>query len=151
MGKLNSAEIEEFLSGNPICRLGCIDEEDWPYVVPCWFEYSDEGFYLIPRARSAWARYIERNPRVYLCIDDSTRYNRRVLVKGEATILEKANIDGAWVEIARRMSLRYLGERGPNYLEPTLSEPRWLLFVRPLKLTSWQGVGWAHRYKHSDW
>jgi hypothetical protein len=55
------------------------------------------------------------------------------------------------VEIARRMSLRYLGEHGPEYLEPTLVEPRWLLFVRPLRMTTWQGVDWAQRYKHEKW
>ena len=71
---------------------------------------------------------------MFLCIDDSTRYNRRVLVRGEAEVLEEPNIGGRWVEIARRMSLRYLGHRGPDYLVPTLNEPRWLLFVRPRKL-----------------
>ncbi len=151
IGKLSEEEIQEFLSGSPFCRLGCLDEEGWPYVVPCWFEYSEGEFYIIPRARSAWARYIERDPRVFLCIDDSTKYNRRVLVKGKAEILEEPNLGGRWVEIARNMSLRYLGERGPDYLEPTLVEPRWLLLVRPLTMKTWQGVDWHQRYKHADW
>lgn len=151
IGKLTEEEMDEFLSGDPFCRLGCLDDGGWPYVVPCWFEYSDGGFYIIPRAKSAWAGCIQRDPRVFLCIDDSTRYNRRVLVKGAATILEEPNVGGRWVEIARRMSVRYLGERGPDYLEPTLVEPRWLLFIRPLKITTWQGVGWAQRYKHAKW
>ena len=151
VGKLSLEELEEFLSGDPICRLGCLDREGWPYVVPCWFEYRDGGFYIIPRARSAWARHIQREPRVFLCIDDSTRYNRRVLVRGEAEVMEEPNVGGRWVEIARRMSLRYLGDRGPDYLVPTLNEPRWLLFVRPRKLMSWQGVDWAKRYKHREW
>jgi len=148
---MSEEETSRFLSGKPFCRLGCLDEAGWPYVVPCWFEYSDGGFYIIPRAKSAWARHIQRNPRVALCIDDETIYNQRVLVKGEATVLEEPNLGGRWVEIARRMSLRYLGELGPKYLEPTLVEPRWLLFVRPLKMTTWQGVDWAQRYKHASW
>ena len=151
VGKLSEAEIDDFLSANPFCRLGCLDSDGWPYVVPCWFEYRDGGFYIIPRARSVWAGYIRKDPRVFLCIDDSTQYNRRVLVKGQAAILEEPNLGGRWVEIGRRMSLRYLGERGPDYLEPTMVEPRWLLFVRPLKMTTWQGVDWAKRYKHAPW
>jgi nitroimidazol reductase NimA-like FMN-containing flavoprotein (pyridoxamine 5'-phosphate oxidase superfamily) len=151
VGRMTSAEVTEFLAGNPFCRLGCLDDDGWPYVVPCWFEYSDSGFYIIPRARSAWAGYVQRHPRVSLCIDESDRYNRRVLVKGEADVLEEPNLGGRWVEIARRMSLRYLGEFGPQYLEPTLVEPRWLLFVRPVKMTTWQGVDWAPRYKHANW
>jgi len=151
VGKMSDQEVAGFLSGNPICRLGCLDEEGWPYVVPCWFESSDGGFYIIPRARSAWARHVQRDGRVFLCIDDSAQHDRRVLVKGQATVLEEPNLGGRWVEIARRMSLRYLGEHGPEYLEPTLGEPRWLLFVRPLRVMTWQGVGWARRYKHTEW
>jgi nitroimidazol reductase NimA-like FMN-containing flavoprotein (pyridoxamine 5'-phosphate oxidase superfamily) len=151
VGKMSEAEVAEFLAGDPICRLGCLDDDGWPYVAPCWFAYLDGGFYNIPRARSAWARHIQRDGRVFLCIDDSTRFNRRVLVKGEATVVEEPNLGGRWVEIARSMSLRYLGELGPKYLEPTLVEPRWLLFVRPLRMTTWQGVDWAARYKHAEW
>lgn len=151
IGKLSDPELNEFLSEPQFCRLGCLDEEGWPYVVPCWFEYSDNGFYIIPRARSVWARHIQRESRVFLCIDESTRLNRRVLVKGEATVLEEPNTGGRWVEIARRMSVRYLGERGPDYLEPTMVEPRWLLFVRPVTMKTWQGVDWAKKYKHANW
>ena len=151
IGKLTVEEMEEFLAGNPFCRLGCLDSDGWPYVVPCWFEYHSDGFYIIPRARSAWASHIQRDPRVFLCIDDSTLYNRRVLVKGRAEIVEEPNLGGKWVEIARRMSIRYLGERGPDYLEPTIVEPRWLILVHPLKITTWQGVQWAQRYKHGEW
>ncbi len=151
IGKLSEEEIQGFLSGNPFCRLGCLDEEGWPYVVPCWFEYSEGGFFIIPRARSAWARHIQRDPRVFLCIDDSTETNRRVLVKGKAEILEEPNLGGRWVEISRNMSVRYLGEHGPDYLQPTLVEPRWLLFVRPLTMKTWQGVDWHKRYKHANW
>jgi len=34
---------------------------------------------------------------------------------------------------------------------PTLNEPRWLLFVKPITMKTWQGVNWAKKYKHSDW
>jgi len=151
VGKMTDEEMNEFLAGNPFCRLGSIDDEGWPYVVPCWFEYSDGGFYIVPRAKSVWARYIQKNHRVFLCIDDETMYNNRVLVKGEATVLEEPNLGGKWVEIATRMSVRYLGEHGPKYLEPTLTEPRWLLFVKPLTIKTWRGVDWATKYKHSKW
>jgi hypothetical protein len=65
--------------------------------------------------------------------------------------VERPNVGGRWVEIAKQMSYRYLGEHGPDYLVPTLNEPRWLFFVRPLKITTWQGVDWHRRYKHYEW
>ena len=148
IGQMSDAEIAAYFADKPVCKLGCLDEEGWPYVVPCWFEYADGGYYIIPRERSAWARYVQRDSRVFLCIDEADPPQRRVLVKGTATIVEEPNVGGKWVEIARRMALRYFGEHGPDYLVPTLGEPRWLIFVSPLKTSSWQGVDWHKRYKH---
>ena len=150
VGGMSDEEADEFLAGAPVCRLGCLDEDGWPYVVPVWYEHSDDGFYIIPRARAVWAKHIKRDPRVFLCIDVPDGL-RKVMVKGEAEVIEEPNVGGKWVPIATRMSLRYLGENGPKYLEPTLPEPRWLLFVRPLTRVTWQGVDWAKRYKHSEW
>lgn len=148
VGQMSEEERDVFLAGNPICKLGCHDDEGWPYVVPVWFEYADGGYYIIPRERSVWARYVQRDERVFLCIDEVGVPQRRVLVKGTARIVEEPNQGGQWVEIARRMATRYLGEHGPDYLEPTLSEPRWLIFVSPRKTMTWQGVDWHQRYKH---
>ena len=151
IGRLSAEEINAFLAEGPFCRLGCLDEDGWPYVVPCWFEFRDGVFFIVPRAKSAWARHLQRDERCFLCIDESTRFNRRVLVKGVAEIVEEPNIGGKWVEIARRMSIRYLGEHGPSYLEPTMQEPRWLVRVTPVKMRTWQGVDWHKRYKHGKW
>lgn len=148
IGRMSEEEVATYFAGKPVCKLGCLDADGWPYVVPCWFEYSDGGYYIIPRERSAWARFVQRDGRVFLCIDEADPPQRRVLVKGTARIVEEPNLGGKWVEIARRMSLRYLGEHGPDYLEPTMKEPRWLIFVAPLETTTWQGVDWHRRYKH---
>lgn len=75
----------------------------------------------------------------------------KVMVKGSAEVLEEPKVGGKWVTIATDMSLRYLGEHGPKYLEPTLAEPRWLLFMGPEKTTTCQGIDWAARYKHGAW
>jgi hypothetical protein len=82
---------------------------------------------------------------------DESGSQRKVLVKGMAELVEEPNVGGRWVEIATEMSVRYLGPKGPRYLEPTLNEPRWLFFVRPVKITTWQGIDWATRYKHYEW
>src|SRR3712207_4182237 len=151
VGKMGQEEMAAFLAEGVIARLGCLDDEGWPYVVPAWFQYADGGFYVVPRERSAWAHHLRRDRRVSLAIDEPAVPYRKVLVKGEAELVEEPNVGGRWVEIATQMSYRYLGEHGPDYLLPTLNEPRWLFFVRPVKLTTWQGVDWARRYKHSDW
>ncbi len=148
VGKMDQGEMEAFLAQGIVGRLGCLDAEGWPYVVPTWFQYAEDGFYIIPRERSAWAPYLKRDGRVSLAIDEPAAPYRKVLVKGRAELVEEPNVGGRWVEIANTMSYRYLGEHGPDYLVPTLNEPRWLFFVRPVRVTTWQGVDWAKRYKH---
>jgi hypothetical protein len=148
MAAMTPDQITAFLHTDVLCRLGCLDEEGYPYVVPCWFTYADGGFYVVPRARSAWAGYLQRDRRVSLCIDAES--GERVLVKGEAQVIEEPNVGGRWVEIAREMAQRYRGDEGLTYLDKTMDEPRWLFFIRPLEIVSSVG-GWAKRYKHSEW
>jgi nitroimidazol reductase NimA-like FMN-containing flavoprotein (pyridoxamine 5'-phosphate oxidase superfamily) len=150
-GKLSEAEREDFLADGNVARLACLDLEGWPYVVPTWFHYADGGFYIIPRARSAWAKYMANDGRVSLTIDEPSAPYRRVHVQGMAELLEEPNVGGRWVAIATDMSYRYLGENGPTYLAPSLVEPRWLFFISPIKLASWEGVNWADKYKHAEW
>ena len=148
MPAMTDEEMDQFLHSDALCRLGCLDEEGHPYVVPCWFTYADGGFYVVPRARSAWASYLKRDPRVSLCID--TESGQRVLVKGEAKVVEEPNVGGRWVAIAREMAQRYNGEAGLKYLDRTMNEPRWLFFIDPATVISSKG-GWARRYKHYEW
>lgn len=150
VGKMTQEDMEAFLATDVVCRMACLDDEGWPYVVPTWFQYKDGGFYIIPRERSAWAEYLKANPKVHLVMD-TMQPMLKVQVKGIAELVEEPNVGGKWVEIANEMSYRYLGPNGPSYLVPTLNEPRWLFFVKPTEIKTWQGVDWATKYKHSEW
>jgi hypothetical protein len=150
VGRMDDAEMNEFLAGGWVGRLGVLTDEGWPYVVPTWYQYADDGFYIIPRERSVWAKYMAADDRVSLSIDEHEAPYRKVNLQGRAELLERPNVGGKWVELANEMSYRYLGPHGPDYLVPTLNEPRWLFFIRPVKLTTWQGVDWAKKYKTSS-
>jgi nitroimidazol reductase NimA-like FMN-containing flavoprotein (pyridoxamine 5'-phosphate oxidase superfamily) len=146
VGRLEYEEIAEFLELPLIARLGCLDDDGWPYVVPCWHEWDGASFWVVPRQRSAWARYLEREPRCAITVDEDGR-QRKVVAQCRAHLVEQPNLGGAWVAVAERMSLRYLGQNGPRYLEPTMDKPRWLFRLEPTKLQTWQGQDWAGRYK----
>jgi hypothetical protein len=148
VGQLDREELDSFLAEGRIARLACIDEEGWPYVVPCWQEWDGEGFWVIPRKKSAWAGYLRQEPRCAITVDEDGTL-RKVIAQCTAKLVEEPNVGGRWVPIAERMSLRYLGENGPKYLEPTLDKPRWLFYLEPHRLWTWQGVEWARRYKET--
>ena len=146
IGRIEGTALDHFLVGSLVCRLGCLKDDGAPYVVPCWYEWTGKGLYMVPRKRSVWAHYLQRDGRVCLSIDEDSSPYRKVMIEGEASIVEQPNVGGQWVEIARRMARRYLGEHGPDYLAPTLNQPRWLIYITPHKLTTWQGVAWHPRY-----
>jgi nitroimidazol reductase NimA-like FMN-containing flavoprotein (pyridoxamine 5'-phosphate oxidase superfamily) len=146
IGRLDREELDRFLGEDHLMRLACLDERGWPYVVPVWHEWDDDGWWVIPRARSVWARHLKQDPRCAVTVDE-TGTQRKVMAQCRATLVEEPNVGGRWVAIAERMSLRYLGENGPSYLEPTLDKPRWLFRLEPERLTTWQGVAWARRYE----
>lgn len=150
MAAMTEEEMAAFLAQPLIARLGRLDDDGHPYVVPTWYEHADGGFWLVPRARADWARFLARDGRVSLCIDASALPYRRVLVKGRAEVIETPNVGGQWVAVGRRMAERYRGPEGLAYIERTANEPRWLFVVHPERIASTSG-GWATRYKHSAW
>ena len=146
VGRLAGDEVASFLEGPQLLRLACLDLEGWPYAVPCWYEWDGESFWVVPRERSAWGRYLANEPRCAFTIDEDDA-QRKVTAQARAHLVEEPNVGGDWVPIATRMSVRYLGENGPKYLEPTLDKPRWLFRLEPVTLKTWQGQDWAAKYK----
>ena len=144
-GRMTVAEVDAFLARPLNAHLACHDATGWPYVVPVWFEWDSAGFWIIPRARSAWAGYLKAEPRVALAIDDP-QTGARVICQGSADLIEEPNIGGRWVAIGERLAVRYRGEAGRAYLQATLNQPRWLFYIRPQRLITWNGAGWHEKY-----
>lgn len=149
IGGMDPAEVTSFLNGGVLARLATLDGNGHPYIVPIWYEWEpDEGiFWIIAREKSKWAKMLIDNPRVALSIDEDVSPLRKVFVQGRAELVEEPNVGGAWVPIAERMSVRYLGERGPDYIVPKLVNKRWLFKVIPENFVTWSGVDWHDRYK----
>lgn len=150
MGKMRGLtpdEIMEFLAGPIVARVATIDEEQFPYITPVWQEWDGTHMWIVPRQKSAWVRHIQRQPNVAIsCALDNSPYTR-VLMRGTAHIAAGPEpMQGKCLEVANRMAVRYLGERGPEYLVPTLDRPRYLIQFTPITITSWEGVEWAQHY-----
>jgi nitroimidazol reductase NimA-like FMN-containing flavoprotein (pyridoxamine 5'-phosphate oxidase superfamily) len=153
MGKmrgLTAEEIAEFLAGPVVARIATIDANGFPYITPVWQEWRDGAMYVIPREKTVFVKHLHTNPKVAVsCALDTGTYTR-MLMRGHAEILSgPAPMEGLCLEIAQRMSVRYLGPRGPEYLVPTQDRPRYLVRIAPSaehKLITWDGVEWAEKY-----
>ena len=145
VGGMDDDEVEAFLGRGIVMRLACLDDKGEPYCFPCWHEWRDGYFWVVPRQRSKWGRYLKADGRCAFTIDVPDTLEK-VMGKGVAELVEEPNVGGQWVEVANRMAVRYLGPNGPSYLVPTLNQPRWLFKIKPTGLKTWQGVGWARSY-----
>lgn len=149
LGGMSRAEMDAFLDRGLPLYLAYLTPEGSPHCTVVWHEWSDGSFWLVGRARSEWVQHVRSSPRVGFVVNFPATLEK-VEGEGEAEIVEEPNVGGAWTPICIRMATRYLGENGPDYVEPTLRQPRWLVRIRPDKMTTWQGVGWARRYWVED-
>ena len=91
MGKmrgLTAAEIAEFLAGPIVARVASIDADGMPYITPVWEEWDGDAMWIVPRERAVWVKQIQQNPNVAVsCALDVSPYTR-VLMRGQAEIVE---------------------------------------------------------------
>lgn len=144
---LTPEEVAAFLAEAVVARVATIDEDGFPYITPVWEEWDGTHMWIVPREKSVWVQHIKKNPNVAIsCADDASPY-MRTLMRGKAEVVfGPAPMEGKCLEIANRMATRYLGERGPEYLIPTLDRPRYLIKFTPATTKTWVGVEWASKY-----
>jgi nitroimidazol reductase NimA-like FMN-containing flavoprotein (pyridoxamine 5'-phosphate oxidase superfamily) len=127
--KLTRAEIKEFLAEAVVARIATIDENGVPYVTAVWQEWEGEAFWIVPRECSAWVGYIKKNPNVGISCAQDSGTCKRITAQGKAEIVfgPAPMQQGQCLEVANRMALRFLGERGPEYLgRPRTGRATWL-------------------------
>lgn len=157
-GGLSPAELEAFLRGPDsdwLLRLSCLDEGGWPFVTPMWYDWDGTSFFVVGRKKSGWVAYLQKDPRCAICIDEPQMPPegglRKVLARCTADVLEGPVVaEGSqWLPVANRMAMRYVGPAGVEGLKLSYDWPRYLVKLTPVdgKLTTWQGVDWAKRYK----
>ncbi|MEM8903232.1 MAG: pyridoxamine 5'-phosphate oxidase family protein, partial [Actinomycetota bacterium] len=71
MPRLDGDELADFLAQTPgvPARIGTVDTDGAPSVVPVWFLHREGAILITPRARSAWWADLRRDPRICISID----------------------------------------------------------------------------------
>lgn len=147
MPGLTPVQIDKLLSGPIIARLATVKPDGAPYIVPVWEYWDGEYLFIIPRERSQFVEYIKNEPRVAVsCADDVDPDHPRILIEGEAEIVEgPVRMSGKTLDIAREMVVRYSGKPGLKYLDETIDKSRYLLKIKPENITTW-AKGWHPKY-----
>jgi nitroimidazol reductase NimA-like FMN-containing flavoprotein (pyridoxamine 5'-phosphate oxidase superfamily) len=135
MPPLTHDEERDFLQGGArIGKLGTL-RDGWPYVNPIWYEWDGSAFWMIGKPLAQFVQNIKQDGRAFLVVDKDDFPYARVNVEGLARVVSEEWTD-AWVEMTRRMTLRYVGNL--EYLEARLRYPLSVIQLSPVRMNSWR-------------
>lgn len=158
---MTAAEVDAFLQEpGHLVRIGTVDADGTPLVLPAWFIVEDGVFMVTPRERSSWFSNLMADPRVCFTVDEAVGPYRKVVLRGSVRTIFPLGQDDEWRDVYRRITMRYVpSEWGDAYLADTHDEPRALLGlpIADATLTTWRMPAragedplavWAPRYYH---
>lgn len=158
MPKLTETEVRTFLDEpGHLVRIGTVDSDGFPRVVPTWFTTVDDDIVFTPRAPAVFLANIRRDAKIGLSIDEEALPYRKLTIQGEARIVHEPGEDDVWRDLYRSIASRYIGDQAADrYVDSTIDQPRALIAVSigSSKSSTWRmpiegedGTGiWARRY-----
>jgi PPOX class probable F420-dependent enzyme len=147
-GALSAEALDALLREPIVGRLGTVDANGYPVVVPIWTEWDGAAIWLVVRAKAGYAANLQARPKVGLSIIRNDAAESRALILGRAEIVEGPGpLTGRVEEVARRMARRYEGADGDRYIDESLTWPRLLVRIVPDRIVSWADRGWHPRYR----
>jgi nitroimidazol reductase NimA-like FMN-containing flavoprotein (pyridoxamine 5'-phosphate oxidase superfamily) len=160
MPKLSPDDVDRFLDERGhLLRVGTVDAEGHPSVVPIWFVRVGDDILFTPRGPSTFLANIRGDARVGLSIDEDALPYRKVTVRGVARVVHEPGNDDAWRDLYRAIAKRYIPDEAADaYVDGTDDQRRALVGVSLTAATStvttWRmpvagedptGI-WARRY-----
>lgn len=137
-------EIRNFLlQGTFTGKLGTINKEGRPHVVPIWYTLDEQDNIVFnTRGESVKAKNIKRDNRVRLCVDDQTPLFSFVIVDGTAQI-EKGQPSETY-KWAKIIAARYMGDdKSEEYGRRNSGEGEILVRIKPTRIIAQKDTaGW---------
>ena len=144
MSEMTKDEIRNFLlQGTFTGKLGTINKNGSPHIVPIWFTLDNKDHILFTTGdTSVKAKNIQRDNRVRLCIDDQVPLFSFVTIDGIAEIISNKSTEiYKWAKI---IAARYMGnDKAEEYGKRNSSEGEFLIKIKPTKVIGQKDIaGW---------
>ena len=144
MSEMTRGEIRNFLlQGTFTGKLGTINKNGSPHIVPIWFTLDNKDSILFTTGNtSVKAKNIQRDNRVRLCVDDQVPLFSFVTIDGIAEII--SNQPSEIYKWAKIIATRYMGnDKAEEYGKRNSSEGEFLIKIKPTKVIGQKDIaGW---------
>ena len=130
--------IDKFLGEKRLGVLATNRRDGSPHVVPLWYYYDGESFWMSSDKEANKVQNARRDPRATLCIDEESMPYKGVVAYGTITLTEE-NLS----ETARNIISRYLSEAEVTTYKSPHPNGSILLKLTPERFYSWD-YGSAH-------
>lgn len=127
----------EFLKSQKILRLATIDPSGNPHIVPVWYMYTNNKFYVGTNTGTEKAKNIKKNPRVSFCIDTGVRSPDifGVMGIGRARLILKTEIVES---LAKKILRRYFASLKNQSAQQLLDQTDCIIEITTKKTTTWK-------------
>jgi PPOX class probable F420-dependent enzyme len=128
-------EIKNFiLQGTFTGKLGTINKDGTPHVVPIWYTVDGEDNIIFNTGdKSVKAKNIRRDNRVRLCVDDQIPLFSFVTIEGIAEII--SNEPSEVYKWAKIIAARYMGyNKSEEYGRRNSAEGELLVKIKPIRV-----------------
>jgi PPOX class probable F420-dependent enzyme len=134
-------EIKNFiLQGTFTGKLGTINKDGTPHVVPIWYTVDGEDNIIFNTGdKSVKAKNIRRDNRVRLCVDDQIPLFSFVTIDGIAEII--SNEPSEVYKWAKIIAARYMGyNKSEEYGRRNSAEGELLVKIKPIRVTGEKNI-----------
>lgn len=128
---------KEFLKSQKILRLATIDQFGNPHIVPVWYMYDNDKFYVGTNTKTRKAKNIKKNSKVSFCIDIGIKSPDIVGMMGigrAKLILKTDRVES----LAEKIMLRYFKSLKNQSAQQLLNQTDCIIEITPKKITNWK-------------
>ena len=128
---------KDFIKSQKILRLATIDPNGNPHIVPVWFDYIKDKFFIGTNTRTRKTRNIKINSKVSFCIDVGIKSPKVFGIMGigkARLILDEKQVQA----IAKKILLRYFKSLRNKSAQQLLNDTDCVIEIIPKKLRSWK-------------
>jgi len=139
MATMTTEQWHEFvMTGTRTGKLAVTRADGQPHVTPVWFVLDGADIMLTTESTSVKGRYLRRDPRVCLCVDDQQPPYSFVIINGQATLTEDLDELRHWAAV---IGGRYMGaDRAAEYGARNGVPGELLVRVKPTKVIAQRDI-----------